>query len=162
MATRKAGTKSRSIKSTEGGNRKLKDHVTQKVKTIRQKQYFATTPEEVYEALTNSRRHAAFTGAKATGAAKVGGKFTAWDGFISGKHIKLEPGRYIQQEWKTSRWPKNAPPSMLEFTLQKKGNGTQLTMIQSLVPAEQVEHYRKGWFKSYWRPLKSYFAKSRD
>ncbi len=53
------------------------------------------------------------------------------------------------------------PSSRLEFTLTAKKGGTELTMLHSKVPAEQVEDYRKGWHTSYWTPLKEYFAKKR-
>jgi uncharacterized protein YndB with AHSA1/START domain len=55
-----------------------------KVTTIRQKTSIPATPDEIYEAFTNSKKHSAFTGSKAKCDPKVGGKFTAWDGYISG------------------------------------------------------------------------------
>jgi uncharacterized protein YndB with AHSA1/START domain len=159
MAPRKTSTNkagSRSAKTDKG--RAVRTAKT-KTRILRQKQYIPAAPDNVFQALVNPKLHAAFTGAKATGAARVGGKFTAWDGFISGKHLKLQPGRYIRQEWSTSQWPRSAPPSILEFRLNKKKDGTELTMVQSGVPAEQAEHYKKGWGISYWKPLKAYFKK---
>jgi activator of HSP90 ATPase len=63
----------------------------------------------------------------------------------------------IVQEWKTSEWPEDYEPSILKISLKKKGGGTQLSMIQSRVPASQVDQYDKGWYESYWEPLKQYF-----
>jgi len=60
---------------------------------------------------------------------------------------------------KTIEWPKGYPPSRLEFTLSTKNGETELKMVHSRVPAEQVEDYRKGWYDSYWNPLKKYFEK---
>lgn len=52
-------------------------------------------PEEVYNVFLNARKHSEFTGSKATCNPKVGGKFTAWDGNIFGKTIRLEKGKMI-------------------------------------------------------------------
>ena len=126
-------------------------------RTITQRQLIPAKPMQVYEALINARKHAEFTGSKATCESKVGGKFTAWDGYISGRNLILEPGRRIVQEWKTTEWPADYPPSNVEFTFKKCREGTELTMIHSKVPAEQADSYRQGWIDFYWKPLKQYF-----
>ena len=128
-----------------------------KTKTIKQKEFIRVTPVEIYDALLNQEKHTAFTGAKATCDRRVGGKFTAWDGYISGKNIRLENGRRIVKEWKTTEWPEGYPPSLLEFTLTPKGGGTEVIMTQKQVPASQVENYRQGWIDYYWTPLKKFF-----
>jgi activator of HSP90 ATPase len=104
-------------------------------------------------------KHTAFTKSKATGNPRVGGKFTAWDGYISGKNLELEKGKRIVQEWITTDWPKGYLPSRLELTFKKKGNGTEISMIHSEVPAEQVAELQEGWTEFYWKPLKEYFKK---
>ena len=128
-----------------------------KTKTIKQKEFIPVEPVEIYDAFLNEKKHSAFTGAKATCDRRVGGKFTAWDGYILGKNIRLENGRRIVQEWKTTEWPEGYPPSMIEFTFKKKAGGTEVKMVQTNVPAAQAENYEKGWKDFYWRPLKKYF-----
>ena len=113
-------------------------------------------PEKVYNAFMDSKIHSEFTGSKATGKPVVGAKFTAWDGYIFGKNLELVKGKKIVQEWETTEWP-DYPPSKVEFVLIKKGNGTELTMTHSKVPAEQAEEYKKGWTDFYWKPMKNYF-----
>lgn len=130
-----------------------------KTKTIRQKEYVSAKPIEIYDAFLNEQKHTAFTGAKATCDRRVGGKFTAWDGYIAGRNVKLENGRRIIQEWKTSEWPDGYPPSVIEFTFKPKGGGTEIHMVQSKVPAKQAKNYQQGWIDYYWRPLKKYFGK---
>ena len=119
----------------------------------------AASPDAVYRALTNARRHAAFTEAKATGRARVGYRFTAWDGYIEGKHLALKQARRIVQEWSTSEWPSGAAPSRLELRLRPVKGGTELTMIHSGVPASQSRSLRSGWVEYYWKPLKDWFAR---
>ncbi len=130
---------------------------TKETKTIRQSVVLPAKPAEVYDAFMTAKEHAAFTGSKATCDAKVGGKFTAYDGYISGKNLELEPGRRIVQEWQTTEWPAGAAPSIVEFVFKDHKDGTECTMVHSEVPAEQAESYRQGWIEYYWKPLKEYF-----
>jgi len=126
--------------------------------TIRQIALFEATPLEVYEAYVNPKKHAAFTGQSATGTPKVGGRFTAGDGYIAGKYLELERGKRILHEWITTEWPEGYPPSILELTFKSKGKKTELTMVHSKVPEEQLDYYAEGWKEYYWEPLKKYFA----
>jgi activator of HSP90 ATPase len=130
-----------------------------KKETIRQKATIPAEPAEVYEAFIDAKKHSASTGSKATGDGRVGSKFTAWDGYISGKNIELEPGKRIVQEWFTSEWPKDSPPSRLELTFKRVKGGTEISMVHSDVPAEQVDELKEGWTKFYWKPLRDYFKK---
>jgi activator of HSP90 ATPase len=118
------------------------------------------SPTEVYEAYVDPKKHAAFTGTATTGTPKVGGRFTAGDGYIRGKFLALERGKRILQEWRTTEWPAGYPPSMLELTLKPKGEKTELTMLHTKVPAEQADYYAEGWKEYYWEPLKKYFKET--
>ena len=131
-----------------------------KTKTIRLKEFIPAPPDDIYDAFLNEQKHSAFTGARATCDRRVGGRFTAWDGYISGTNVKLENGRRIVQEWKTSEWPKGCKPSLIEFQFKPKGEGTEVVLTQTNVPAMQAAGYEKGWSEHYWRPLKKYFGKS--
>lgn len=117
------------------------------------------TPAAVYRALISSKEHSEFTGSPATVTGRKGAKFTAWDGYISGKNLSLTQGEKIEQEWSTSEFPQGYAPSNLKISLKKKGEGTELTMMHSKVPAAQVGQYESGWYESYWNPLIEYFEK---
>jgi len=130
-----------------------------KTETIKQKVIIPATPIEVYDAFMDAKKHSKFTGSKATCDAKVGGTFTAWDGYISGKNLELERGKRIVQEWLTTDWPEGQPPSRLELTFKKTDGGTELSMVHSGVPAEQAADTAQGWIDFYWDPLKNYFKK---
>jgi activator of HSP90 ATPase len=47
----------------------------------------------------------------------------------------------------------------LELTFKKTKSGTEISMVQSGVPAKQAEGIKEGWIEFYWRPLKEYFKK---
>jgi len=119
-------------------------------------------PKQVYQAFLSARIHTAFTGSKATGASRVGAKFTAWDGYITGRNLELKSGKKIVQEWRTTEFPSEYPDSKLELTFKSKRGGTEIVMIHSKVPASQTSSYREGWITSYWNPLREYFSNRKN
>lgn len=133
-----------------------------KTKTITQKVFINAKPEEVYEAYLDAKAHSEFTGSKATSVPRVGGRMTAWNGYISGKNLKLAKGKIIVQEWKTTEWPRGYSSSKLSLSFKKKGKGTELTMVHSEVPASQSKDYASGWRDYYWKPLQKYFSKKKS
>ncbi len=133
-----------------------------RITTITQRVVISALPEEVYEALLDPTKHSEFTDSKATGKPQVGSRFTAWDGYISGKNLELEKGKRIVQDWITTEWPEGYPPSKLEITLKKINGKTELTMTQSNVPADQRSELEQGWKDFYWKPLKDYFKKKKS
>jgi len=133
-----------------------------KTKVIRQKVTIPATPAEVYDAFMDPRKHGAFTGGKATCDPKVGGKISAWDGYITGKNLKLVKGKHIVQEWITSDWAEGYPPSILDLTFTKKGSGTELKMVHSDVPASMAASFADGWKEHYWNLLQNYFLEKRS
>jgi uncharacterized protein YndB with AHSA1/START domain len=130
-----------------------------KVTTIKQKVIIPASPKEVYEAYVDPKKHSKFTGSKATGKAVVGGKFTAWDGYIFGKYLELDDGKRVVQEWSSTDFPAEYGPSKLELCFNKVPEGTELVMVHSSVPEEQAQDTSEGWVEWYWDPLKEYFSK---
>jgi len=130
-----------------------------KVKTIKQKVIIPASPKEVYDAYVDPKKQSEFTGSKATGKAVVGGKFTAWDGYIFGKYLELEDGKRVVQEWTSTDFPEGVGPSKLELCFNKVPKGTELVMVHSDVPEEQADDAADGWIEWYWTPLKEYFKK---
>ncbi len=134
--------------------------------TIRQKiEIPNATPDQVYNAFLSSKEHSQFTGSKAKCSAKVGDKFQAWDGYITGKNIELIPGKKIVQDWITTEFPDGYSFSKLQINLaksKKNDGGTTLTMVHSEVPASQVEKYSGGWHESYWVPMNTYFSEKKQ
>jgi activator of HSP90 ATPase len=129
-----------------------------KTKAVRQSVTIKASPHEVYEALMDSRKHARFTGAKARISRKVGGKFTAYDGYIEGVHLSLVPDRKIVQSWRGSDWPEGHY-SRATFSLKKVKNGTHLIFAQSGVPDQYYHDISQGWRDYYWKPMKEMLEK---
>jgi uncharacterized protein YndB with AHSA1/START domain len=115
--------------------------------------------KKVYDAWLDSKAHSAFTGSKATIQAKVGGRFTAWDGYISGKTLELKPSRLILQSWRTTEFPADAPDSRLELRFEDAATGTRITLTHSELPPAQAANYKTGWRDFYFTPMRAWFAK---
>ena len=114
------------------------------------------TPSEIYNAWLSSKGHAAMTGAAAKVSAKAGGKFTAWDDYISGKNLKLVPGQRIVQAWRTTEFDASDPDSQIDVTLEPVRGGTKITLRHTNIPGGQSD-YRSGWKECYFDPMKEYF-----
>lgn len=115
-------------------------------------------PQEIYDAWLDSTVHSEMTGGAAHASAQVGADFDAWDGYIQGKNLELEPGRRILQAWRTRDFAAGDPDSRLEITLEPHEEGTRLTLIHSQLPTGQEEEYRRGWWEAYFEPMADHFA----
>lgn len=102
------------------------------------------------------------TGSPAKVDGRVGGRFSAWDGYISGSTLELEPDRRIVQAWRTSEFPDEAPDSRVEIVLEETAGGTKVTLSHRDMPEDQVDSYRQGWEDFYFQPMRAYFGKSSD
>ena len=117
------------------------------------------TVSEIYTAWMNSEGHSAMTGSPANVDGNVGGEFTAWDGYIFGSTLELEPDRRIVQAWRTSEFPDDAPDSHVEILFEEVAEGTKVTLTHSDMPEDQVHSYRQGWEDFYFKPMKEYFGR---
>lgn len=127
-------------------------------RTIRQSATFRANPHQVYEALMDSRKHSEFTGGKASISRRVGGKFTAYDGYIEGVNLELVPDEKIVQSWRGSDWTEGHY-SKATFSLKRVEGGTRLTFVQTDVPDDQYDSISKGWRDYYWKPMKTMLEK---
>lgn len=116
-------------------------------------------PAEIYKAWLSTKGHTEMTGSSAKVTGKVGGRFSAWDGYIFGRTLELEPNQRIVQAWRTSEFPDMAPDSRVEVYLEKAKGGTKVTLTHTDIPPGQVDSYKQGWKDFYFRPMKEYFKK---
>ena len=118
----------------------------------------AGPPEVIYDNWMSSFGHTAMTGGIAHVDPTLGGKFDAWDGYINGQNLELEPGRRIVQSWRTRRFTPDDPDSTIEVLLKASANGTTLTLHHRNVPDEHTGYEKGGWQSSYFEPMKRRFA----
>ncbi len=114
---------------------------------------------ELYEAWLSTEGHTAMTGSPAKVDGKVGGKFSAWDGYIFGTTLELTPNERILQAWRTTEFPEDAPDSRVEILLEEVAEGTKITLAQSKMPEDQLDDYKQGWEDFYFKPMREHFSK---
>jgi uncharacterized protein YndB with AHSA1/START domain len=119
------------------------------------------TPEAVYDAWLDSAAHSAMTGDAAKIAKRVGGAYSAWDGYITGKTVELIPGKRIVQSWRTSEFAPRDPDSTIAVELAPAKAGARLTLIHNGVPDGQTAYENGGWQDSCFAPMKAYFAREK-
>ncbi len=116
-------------------------------------------PAEIYKAWLSTKGHTAMTGSPAKVDGKIAGKFTAWDGYIFGSTLALEPDQRIVQAWRTSEFADDDPDSLVEISLKETKGGTKITLTHSQIPTGQEDSYRQGWEDFYFKPMLAYFTK---
>ena len=118
-------------------------------------------PRAIYDAWLDSKAHGAMTGTKAKASAKVGGKWSASDGYCSGVNLELVPGKKIVQSWRSTDFADGDTDSKITVTLKPVAGGTKITLLHSAIPDSQTDGgYKAGWADYYFEPMKGYFAKA--
>ena len=113
--------------------------------------------ETIYKAWLSSEGHSAITGSPAKVDGTVNGDFTAWDGYIWGMFLELEPNHRILQAWRTSEFPSEAEDSIVEILLEDEKGKTKLTLNHSNMPEGQADSYKTGWEDFYFKPMREYY-----
>lgn len=113
-------------------------------------------PERVYTAWLDAREHARMTGAIATD--EGDGRFTARDGYITGRTVSSVPHSKIVQAWRTTEFPRELPDSVLKIGFEKAAGGTKVTLVHEELPEGQSEAYALGWDEHYFAPMKAFFG----
>ena len=113
--------------------------------------------ETIYKAWLSTDGHSAITGSPAKVEGTVNGDFTAWDGYIWGKFLELEPNHRILQAWRTSEFPSEAEDSIVEILLEDEKGKTKLTLNHSNMPEGQADSYKTGWEDFYFKPMREYY-----
>jgi activator of HSP90 ATPase len=118
------------------------------------------SPLEIYETWLDTSGHANMTGGQhASISATAGADFTAWAGYISGRNLKLEPGRRIVQSWRTTRFTKDDTDSQIEVLLEPVTGGTKVTVRHTNVPDGHTSYRDGGWQNNYFDPMKKHFSR---
>lgn len=118
---------------------------------------FPVKPKVLYNAWLNSEQHEAMTGGEAQCSKREGDRFSAWDGYITGKNILLTPHSEIVQKWRTTEFKDSDPDSTLTLHIYETTDGCELTLTHSDIPDDQP-NYKDGWHEHYITPMHDYFG----
>lgn len=128
---------------------------------IRLSESFRSPAKTIFEAWLEGESHAEMTGSPATGSATVGSKFTAWDGYISGKVLEVRPYEKIVMSWRTSEFSEDDADSRLEVRFVAESDElTEVVIIHSDLPEGTGGKYDEGWSNFYFEPMRKTFGGS--
>jgi len=127
--------------------------------TLTQKVLFKnTTPAQLYELYMDARLHALVTNHATKIIKKEGASFSAFRGSLTGKIVKLVPGKLVVQTWRANDWKKSDLDSILMLRMEKEGKDAILSMVHANIPDDQAASIKSGWNDYYWKPWKAYLA----
>jgi activator of HSP90 ATPase len=128
-------------------------------RAIQQSITLKASPEELFDAFLDSKKHSALTGAPAKISKKPGGAFHAFGGAILGRTLMIVPKRMIVQAWRAAHWKATDPDSILVVQFSKAAGGGRIDIAHVNVPSHDHKGVTNGWPKYYWKPWKAYLAR---
>ncbi len=128
-------------------------------KTIIQKIVFKNaTARDLYDLYMDEKKHSMATAAPAKISQKEGGRYSAHDGYITGKNLQLVKDKLIVQTWRAQDWADSDLDSTFILSMEQKEKDTVLQVVHAHVPDRQVKDIDKGWRTFYWGPWKKYLS----
>lgn len=119
---------------------------------------FDAPAAQIFEMYADARKHSKVIDAQAKLERRVGGKFSAWGGGVSGMNLVLREPSLIVQAWRTQEFPKDHY-SVLHLSIEPAGRGrSKLTLAQHGVPRACAEEIETNWHECYWEPMKKLLA----
>jgi activator of HSP90 ATPase len=143
--------------------------ISRTAEAIHQEPVFKASRKRVYEALTDTEQFdkviqlsgamkSMQLGSKPTEISReVGGAFTLFGGYVTGRHVELMPGQRIVQAWRAGRWDPGVY-SIAKFELVEQGSGTKIVFDHAGFPKGDAEHLASGWKAHYWEPIEKLLA----
>lgn len=140
------------------------EEISRNAESIHQEVVFKASRKRVYEALTDAEQFTKVVklskapgGPAAVISKEAGGAFSAFGGYITGRHIELVPNERIVQAWRAGGW-EAGKYSIARFELKEQGEQTKLVFDHTGFPNGDAEHLLEGWNTNYWEPLRKYLA----
>jgi activator of HSP90 ATPase len=137
---------------------------------IHQETVISATCPRVYAALMSAQDFATITrmsdaadlltapNAKTTAiSTRIGGAFTLFGGYITGRNLELTPGKRIVQAWRAGSWDAGEY-SVIRFELQSQPGGCRIIFDQRGFPPSQGKSLAYGWRVHYWEPLSKFLS----
>ena len=88
---------------------------------------------------------------------EVGGAFSAFGGYVTGRQSELVPNERIVLAWRAGGW-EPGQYSIAKLELTEQGSGTKLVFNHTGFPQGDGQHLAEGWRTNYWEPLEKYLA----
>src|SRR5271155_1580986 len=148
---------------------RAEEEISRTAESIHQEAVFKASRKRVYEALTDAKQfdkviqlsgvlQSMHLGDKpAEISREVGGAFTLFGGYITGRQVELVPNERIVQAWRTGGWDPGIY-SIAKFELVEQGSGTKIIFDHTGFPQGEAAVLASGWKAHYWEPLEKMLA----
>ena len=145
------------------------DGISRTAESIHQEAVFKASRKRVYESLIDTKQFDKVIqlsgvmksmppGGKPTEISReVGGAFTLFGGYITGRHVELVPNQRIVEAWRTGGWAPGVY-SIAKFELIEQGSGTKIIFDHTGFPKGEADSLASGWKAHYWEPLEKLLA----
>jgi activator of HSP90 ATPase len=150
----------------------ITDGLSHGSEAIHQELLLNASPQRVYGALTNTKSFDAITrlsdgdallkasSAKPTAInAEVGGTFTLFGGYVTGRNLEMLPDERLVQAWRAGSW-KPGTFSIATFSFVKEGAKTKLLFDHRGFPDGEGSSLAQGWHAHYWGPLTTFLSQA--
>jgi activator of HSP90 ATPase len=150
----------------------MTDGLSHGSEAIHQELLLNASPQRVYGALTNGKSFDAITRLsdgdallKASGAkpttinSEVGGTFTLFGGYVTGRNLEMLPDERLVQAWRAGSWKPGAF-SIAAFSFVKEGAKTKLLFDHRGFPDGEGASLAQGWHTHYWGPLTTFLSQA--
>ena len=121
------------------------------------KEEFKCRKEELYRALTLPEMVMAFTRSPVVIELEPHGKFSIFDGNITGTFVSIKQDQELKQRWRSKEWP-DEHYSDLILAIEEKQDHTVLSVKQTGIPESDYERTFYGWQEKYFRAIKQTFG----
>lgn len=111
--------------------------------TINQKSEFQCSPQDLYDTLLDPQRVSIWS----RGSCKIQkdvGSFELFNSNVTGNITNLVPNKQIQMQWRFKTWPEGHF-SQVTIDIKEGSSGTELKLIQKLVPVGEVAATETNW-----------------
>ena len=112
-----------------------------------------SSPEEVFNAMTNPLTLELWTGYPAVFEPEANTEFSLWDGDIVGMNLEIVQNKKIVQEW---YFEDNQEPSIVTLELIIQNNKTQVDLSHTNIPDDAFSNIEEGWNKYYFGTMRKY------
>jgi activator of HSP90 ATPase len=147
------------------------DGVSHSAESIHQEPVFNASRKRVYEALCDPKQFdqvqrlskamqsKSVPDRAAEISREMGGAFSLFGGYITGRQVELLPEKRVVQAWRAQSW-NQGDYSIVRFELLEQGPGTKIIFDHVGFPKGQAEHLAAGWKSNYWEPLEKFLSRA--
>jgi len=131
-----------------------------RVPDIRISVVMPVAPSRVFRALTSARAIEAWSGAPGRVAAQVGGRFSMWDGWNTGRVLARRAPTTLAYTWRKDSWAPATEDSVVRWTLTKVPEGTRVRLVHSRLPSTwEYRDHKGGWPRYFLKPMERWLKK---